>query len=368
MKFDNKFTFLNTNDCNNKLTDLPKNVDVMTCQFSGAQWYPQAYNYPQNIMDKKIKEVTDGCVVSWKNKVTYIKPKLYFPSGGPPCFLNKGQEILNFPYNQKTIFFPFNILINKIDVSEPIMKNINIVYLDPGDIINNNKITKHPDFTAKFYNLDWYREQIILTDWLGDTVSLDKVKEYFKKIIANNTEYLKNNHFTQIFVIKTEDHYFKVIINGNTSHDVSEIDKKGLLQMKNSEEEYYLFDMTNKLLNKILNLECDWEEAYLSCLIKLERNPDIYDPKFHLFMRHSNYKNQMDNMLAQVDKNEMFVPESHPNLKIQRWCPHMGADLKNGIIVNNVITCPRHGWQWDITSGECVKGGSLCLKRKELEW
>ena len=35
----------------------------------------------------------------------------------------------------------------------------------------------------------------------------------------------------------------------------------------------------------------------------------------------------------------------------------MGADLKNAVIVNNVITCPRHGWQWDITSGECIKGG-----------
>ena len=32
-------------------------------------------------------------------------------------------------------------------------------------------------------------------------------------------------------------------------------------------------------------------------------------------------------------------------------CPHAGGPLANGVLRGNVITCPWHGWQFDVTSG-----------------
>jgi UDP-MurNAc hydroxylase len=76
----------------------------------------------------------------------------------------------------------------------------------------------------------------------------------------------------------------------------------------------------------------------------------------------------MDNISVSEKKNVFFTPISNPDVKIQRYCPHMGEDLQNAEIVNNMITCPRHGWVWDITTGKCLNGGNLCLHTEKLEW
>jgi 3-phenylpropionate/trans-cinnamate dioxygenase ferredoxin subunit len=50
-----------------------------------------------------------------------------------------------------------------------------------------------------------------------------------------------------------------------------------------------------------------------------------------------------------------------------RYCTHMGADLSNGTLEGKILTCPRHGSRFDITTGEAVSGpkiGILKLKTK----
>ena len=32
-------------------------------------------------------------------------------------------------------------------------------------------------------------------------------------------------------------------------------------------------------------------------------------------------------------------------------CPHAGGPLAKGSLNKNVVTCPWHGWQFDVTSG-----------------
>jgi 3-phenylpropionate/trans-cinnamate dioxygenase ferredoxin component len=47
---------------------------------------------------------------------------------------------------------------------------------------------------------------------------------------------------------------------------------------------------------------------------------------------------------------------------VDNRCPHMGGDLSLGALEGKVITCPRHGSQFDVTSGEnlrWMKGSGL---------
>ena len=37
-------------------------------------------------------------------------------------------------------------------------------------------------------------------------------------------------------------------------------------------------------------------------------------------------------------------------------CPHAGATLSEGELEGPVVTCPRHGSQFDVTSGQRVRG------------
>lgn len=36
-------------------------------------------------------------------------------------------------------------------------------------------------------------------------------------------------------------------------------------------------------------------------------------------------------------------------------CPHMGGVLSRGTLVGTIVTCPRHGSQFDLSSGEVVR-------------
>ena len=40
-------------------------------------------------------------------------------------------------------------------------------------------------------------------------------------------------------------------------------------------------------------------------------------------------------------------------------CPHNGGPLARGSLEGVEVTCPRHGWRWDVTSGRnCWPGTS----------
>lgn len=43
-------------------------------------------------------------------------------------------------------------------------------------------------------------------------------------------------------------------------------------------------------------------------------------------------------------------------------CKHQNADLTQGRIQGDVVTCPWHGWRYNLRSGECFWGGSARLR------
>ena len=39
---------------------------------------------------------------------------------------------------------------------------------------------------------------------------------------------------------------------------------------------------------------------------------------------------------------------------IHHMCPHQGGPLAEGGINGKVVTCPWHGWEFDVTTGNCT--------------
>lgn len=46
-------------------------------------------------------------------------------------------------------------------------------------------------------------------------------------------------------------------------------------------------------------------------------------------------------------------------------CKHQGADITKGKRNGDIFTCPRHGWSYNIRSGECLNHDSIRLRKYE---
>ena len=52
---------------------------------------------------------------------------------------------------------------------------------------------------------------------------------------------------------------------------------------------------------------------------------------------------------------------------VDNTCKHRGGPLSEGSVTANVVTCPWHGWEYDIRSGECKMDPSMTISTYEVK-
>jgi nitrite reductase/ring-hydroxylating ferredoxin subunit len=52
---------------------------------------------------------------------------------------------------------------------------------------------------------------------------------------------------------------------------------------------------------------------------------------------------------------------------IGNTCIHRGGPLGEGELEGSVVTCPWHGWQYDVTTGACVANPAAKVERYEVK-
>jgi nitrite reductase/ring-hydroxylating ferredoxin subunit len=48
---------------------------------------------------------------------------------------------------------------------------------------------------------------------------------------------------------------------------------------------------------------------------------------------------------------------------IDNRCPHAGGNLFAGTLAPGRVTCPRHAWTFELSTGELVGSPGVCVKR-----
>ena len=51
---------------------------------------------------------------------------------------------------------------------------------------------------------------------------------------------------------------------------------------------------------------------------------------------------------------------------IDNTCKHRGGPLGEGSVSGTTVTCPWHGWEYDVRSGECTMDHSITVQRFEV--
>jgi nitrite reductase (NADH) small subunit len=52
---------------------------------------------------------------------------------------------------------------------------------------------------------------------------------------------------------------------------------------------------------------------------------------------------------------------------ISNTCLHRGGPLGQGLLQGVAVTCPWHGWQYDVTSGKLVMNQAVAVKSFKIE-
>ena len=52
---------------------------------------------------------------------------------------------------------------------------------------------------------------------------------------------------------------------------------------------------------------------------------------------------------------------------IDNTCIHRGGPLGEGELEGSVVTCPWHGWQYDVSTGACVANPAAKVERYEVK-
>ncbi|AJF62091.1 Dioxygenase, ferredoxin subunit [archaeon GW2011_AR15] len=74
--------------------------------------------------------------------------------------------------------------------------------------------------------------------------------------------------------------------------------------------------------------------------VKIGKTSDVQNRKGRLFIVNGN-------RVAVFNVNgEFFAIDSR--------CPHHGIDLAGGYLNGKIVTCPGHGWEFDLETGENV--------------
>jgi UDP-MurNAc hydroxylase len=353
------FRFLDLNDCNMRMSELPTDIDALAAQYSGAMWYPNCYDYSPEIMKNKVDSVRRDLMDTLVWKVRLTNAKHYIPSAGPACFLDPA--LMHFNDRDKTIFPIWRDVSNQFTA---MCSDVRVLPLQPGDRLrfdvsersamtepaegrrsSEDRTSEDIDEYSKRRRVEWgefYRAP-------ERPLAHKELETYFATLHQKNKHLLHD--FRKHIRLATGGNIWKVQLGHLAEHFIIDSEEP-------FDPEYSLF-MPMRVLQQIIDGREGWEEALLSMRVALHRDPDLFDSRFMGLLRYGHEPVQTLQMVREFYNTETIERDG---LRMQRYCPHAGEDLTYALVCGGVVECPRHHWKWDVQTGKCIEGGRIALR------
>ncbi|HKA61707.1 MAG TPA: MBL fold metallo-hydrolase [Methylomirabilota bacterium] len=364
-------TILNLNDCHLSGEPLCRLASLgchaLFAQYSGASWYPEAYIYPEPRRLEITRRNREKNLDLFADKARVTSAPHVFPVAGPPCFIDPHQFHLNF---RETVFFDARDAV--VEMESRIGRPVNV--LSPGD-----------SFEMKGATLTWLERRSF--DWTTRRATLERLQEErlprIESVLAampspggNLAERLKGALVARF----NRNRRLAADVNGSVAFRVTgeleativiRSDKTGVagdVFAAPPPGVGYVFTMDARIANGLAEEYLEWEDVFLSMRFEARREPDVYNWPMMAILQFGR-----DTALLRCVEQALYVgpgdrtvvsAEDRRSWTIQRYCPHAGQDL-TGIAVDKrgCITCPRHGWQFDLNDrGKCIEGGNIPLR------
>ena len=346
------FRFVDLNDCHPKLSELPRDVDLLAAQFSGAMWYPNCYDYGAAEMAAKVAQVRNGLVDTLVRTVAATDARCYLPCAGPPVFLDP--ELGGFNDADATIFPRWEDVAGRFAAALP---EVGVVRVQPGDHVVVDGRTAVPQSSARPAPTDveayrarraaeWQAHQ----DRPDGEVTTGELDAYFARLVRRNQALLAG--YARDVALVAGDRTWTVRVR-------PEPDGPTVVDGPPPPGAVYEFRMAPRVLRAIVDGDATWEEALLSLRISLRRSPDLFDVTLMGLLRYGETPVVTRQLVLDGTVSDETIERD--GVRMQRFCPHVGEDLNHATVTGGRIECPRHHWAWDLATGECVQGGTLPL-------
>jgi nitrite reductase (NADH) small subunit len=72
-------------------------------------------------------------------------------------------------------------------------------------------------------------------------------------------------------------------------------------------------------------------------------------------------------LIAEIDDDSVLVFEVEGSLVATSGaCPHAGGPIQDGALCGSILSCPWHGYNFDLRTGACEEDAGLTLERYEV--
>ena len=334
-------------------------IDALALQISGASWHPICY--PQ-FSEKKAAAISLG-KRSTKfqyavNVVRAVCPSTVIPFAGPPCLLDSDLFSYNwdrvFPTQDEAAQYFREQGLSGVEVMLP---------GDEWDVLSRIK-RAHPfwgDFSLSG-DRGWYLEQYaedygaqvqeVLAGYPRPNKDFrDRFQEYLARLLKMSPYF-------------NEKIGMRVGFELQDTREAWAVDFRTSSILRTLKDCAYWLRFDSRWLEAILNGRIGWDDLLLSFRLQLGRNPNLYnDHLMHLLMRAEEPASlqaiqSFEEDLASKQKT-IRVQFKGAEYDISDKCPHRGHVLEPHMVEGGMLTCPGHGYQFDLTrAGACVNASS----------
>jgi UDP-MurNAc hydroxylase len=341
--------------------------DAQLLQFSGAIWYPVAYDFPPEERERLARSKRIDEMERAQRYVEAVGAAHVFPSAGPPCFLDRELAHLNDLDRDPANIFPDQTVFLEQLASHGIDRAHLIVPGSTIDLEDGTCTIAHPDgaeLTEPFEHKREYLERYA-HDWAA-------------WLEAERATWARPGHD----LVPELAAWFEPLLEaapitsagiaGNVVIDVGDPDANVCIDFVDSkvrvwkgEPHVYKLRVERALVETLLDDHVeDWVNSLLlSCRFTAHR-----DGPFNEFVL-TFFKALSPERMAYVEQclgttrrrsDEFFEREGW---RIERWCPHRQADLTRfGEIEAGVLTCSLHHWRFDLDTGRCLTSDDRHLR------
>jgi UDP-MurNAc hydroxylase len=334
-------------------------------QFSGAIWYPMVYDLPEPTKRELGRSKRLNGMARAKRYIEQVNASFTFPFAGPPAFLDDDLFSFNDIDGDDSNVFPDQRVFLEYLRSAGMEHGRLIV---PGSVITldgDNCTVEHPasdaEVDAAFEHKEPYlrayqdrqrpRIAIERASWARGEVDdlAGALKTWWEPL-------LRQADMTCAGVDG------RILLEaGDDAIVIDFVDRRvGTWQ---GEPVRYRFSVDRALVESCVTRRVeDWvNELFLSCRFTAGRDGPFNEYVYNFFKSLSSDRMQHTERYyaGRTPVGELVRFDGY---LVQRRCPHLRADLvRFGEVVDGVLTCTMHGWQFDLATGECINSSGRRL-------